>query len=96
VATSLEYSYLMKREARFADDARPSASPRGERAQDGKSVCLIFVCEIRLDRLTVLNIVEPSTPLRLDPERGRGVEGRNTLHERRLELAAEVFMNHEG
>jgi hypothetical protein len=28
----------------------------------------IFVCEIRFDRLTVLSIVEPSTPLRLDPE----------------------------
>jgi hypothetical protein len=29
------------------------------------------------DGLTVLSSVEPSTPLRLDPERGRGVEGGN-------------------
>ena len=29
------------------------------------------------DKLRVPSSVEPSTPLRLDPERGRGVEGRN-------------------
>ena len=42
------FSYLVKREARFADDARLSASPRGERAQDGKNVSVwgIFICEM--------------------------------------------------
>jgi hypothetical protein len=44
---------------------KPASTQRGEReAQDGQSVCLIFVCEIR-----------------------------NTLHERRFELAAEACMN---
>jgi hypothetical protein len=39
-------------------------------AQDGKSVSAseIVAYEIRFDWLAVLGVVEPSTPLRIDPE----------------------------
>ena len=54
--------------------------PVKREAQDGKCVCLIFACEIRFGWLAVLSIVER----------------RHTLHERRLELAAEALMNTAG
>jgi hypothetical protein len=54
--------------------------PVKREAQDGKSVYHIFVCEIRFGWLTVLSIVK----------------GRNMLHERRLELAAEALLNNAG
>ncbi len=46
------------------------------------------------DRLTALSRVEPSTPLRHDPERGRGVEGRGTSDEEpsRESATAELFV----
>ena len=85
------------REARFADDARPSASPRGERARERKGVPLsdLVVCEIRFDRLTILSRVEGRTTLH---------EQRDPTRDRRLDCARDpefvegrrTVMNHAG
>jgi hypothetical protein len=56
----------VRREVRFADST--------SQAQDGKSGSVpdIFSCKIRFDGLTVLSVVEPSTPLKLTPSEAEG------------------------
>jgi hypothetical protein len=96
----LRRACLVKREARFPDDARLSASPRGARAQDGKNVSVsgILVCEMRetLHEQCDPMRFRPLTPQPCSESSLSGVEGSTVLGTLSLWTGRQIVMGNAG